>query len=123
LNAKKHHTESVIRRAAKNGKADIWQLLHDTRAGDSDTPHSVFQKFPEETDTNRWLSDCHFEAVSEWALDLLLDEYKHHKADVIADFYYMISGLSDAAALRGHPVGNAGTEPLEGHSRTRVSDT
>jgi hypothetical protein len=86
----------------KNGKADIWQLLHDTRAGDSDNPHLIFQKISEETDTNRWLSNCHFEAVSEWAFDLLLDEYKDRKADVIAEFYYMILGWSDAAALRGH---------------------
>jgi hypothetical protein len=58
--------------------------------------------FREETDTNRWLSNCHFEAVLEWALNLLLDQYKDHKADVIADFYYMISGWSEAGSLRGH---------------------
>jgi hypothetical protein len=36
------------------------------------------------------------------SLDLLLEQYKDRQADVIADFYFNISGMSEAASLRGH---------------------
>jgi hypothetical protein len=115
-------TESLIRGAAKNRRADIWQLLHDARAGDSVTPHSIFHIFPEETDTNRWLSNCHFEGVSEWAFDLLLEQYKDHKADVTADFYYNTSGWSEAGSLRGHLLERQILSHLK-DIREHVSDT
>ena len=59
-------------------------LLRGTRIGDFDVSHTIFQKFTTDTDTKRLLSDCHYETVSRWALDLLL-EYKDRQADVIAD--------------------------------------
>jgi hypothetical protein len=45
------------------------------------------------------LSDCQFEAVSRWALDLLLRQCEACKADVTADFYYYISAMPEAASL------------------------
>jgi hypothetical protein len=48
------------------------------------------------------LSNCQIEAVSLWALDLLLQRYEKHKFDAAAEFYYTISGISEAASLQGH---------------------
>jgi hypothetical protein len=76
------------------------QLLHKIRTGGSDISHIIFQKIP--ADTERLLSECRFESVSGWALDLLLDQYKDRQADLIADFYYHISAMPEAATLRGH---------------------
>jgi hypothetical protein len=80
---------------------DIARLLRDARAGGSNVSHTIFQKFPTPTDTNRLLSNCQFEAVSRWALDLLLRQHEALKADATADFYYNISVMSDAGSLRG----------------------
>jgi hypothetical protein len=84
----------------------ITELLGDARAygsnRQSNVSHKIFQNFPIPTDTNRWLSECQIEAVSRWALDLLL---RQHKADATADFYYYISAsvMSDTGSLRGQP--------------------
>ena len=79
---------------------DIMQLVYKTRSGGSEVSHRIFQILP--ANAKRFLSDCRFETVSRWALDLLLDKYKAHRADVIADFYHAISGLSEAGSLQGH---------------------
>lgn len=42
--------------------------------------HMIFQKFPINTDTEWLLSDRHYDdAVSRWALDLLLEQCKDRK--------------------------------------------
>jgi hypothetical protein len=76
------------------------KLVRKTQTGGSDISHRIFQIFP--ADAKRSLPECHFESVSRWALDLLLDQYKDRQADLIADFYYHISVMPEAATLRGH---------------------
>jgi hypothetical protein len=76
------------------------KLVRKTQTGGSDISHRIFQNFP--ADVERLLPECHFESVSGWALDLLLDQYKDRQADMIADFYYHISEMPEAATLRGH---------------------
>ncbi|KAF8501715.1 hypothetical protein F5888DRAFT_1263481 [Russula emetica] len=78
------------------------QLLRNTQTGSSDLSHTIFQFFPTNTDTNRWLAACQYETVSLWALDLLLKQYETRKANVTADFYYDLSAMPEAATLRGH---------------------
>jgi hypothetical protein len=78
------------------------QLLQKTREGGSNVSNMIFQNFPSKTDPKRLLSKCHFETVSRWALILLLKQYEVRKDDAVADFYYIISTMDDAATLRGH---------------------
>jgi hypothetical protein len=61
--------------------------------------HSVFQLSPE--DAHRFLNKCHIEAVSKWALNLVLAWYESRKADAAAEFYENLAGLTNAASLRG----------------------
>jgi hypothetical protein len=75
-------------------------LLKKTREGGSNVSYTIFQIFPSETDPKRLLSKSHFETVSRWTLDLLLKQYEVRKADAVADFYYIISAMDDAATLR-----------------------
>ncbi len=62
--------------------------------------------------TKRLLSDCEFETVSRWGLELLLRQYEVvnarlpvryvRKANVAAELYYNVSVIPGAASLRGH---------------------
>ncbi|KAF8498771.1 hypothetical protein F5888DRAFT_205246 [Russula emetica] len=74
LEVAKREVASVIRDAAGKECDNIMRLLHDTRTG-SNVSHKIFQISPTNTDTSRLLSDCQFEAVPRWALDLLLEQY------------------------------------------------
>ncbi len=58
-----------IRGAAKH-TADFMRMLESSRIGDSSVSHTIFQLSP--ADEFRHLSECHFDAVSPWALDVLL---------------------------------------------------
>ena len=78
------------------------QLLNNAQMGGSDVPHTIFQIFPSNTDPNRLLSQCHFETVSRWALDLLLSQYELQQANAATDFFHKISGMHGAASLRGY---------------------
>ncbi|KAN0103607.1 hypothetical protein V8E52_011816, partial [Russula decolorans] len=100
LRAKMSEAATLISDAPGCG---ITELLGDARAygsnRQSNVSHKIFQIFPTPTDTNRWLSKCQIEAVSRWALDLLL---RQHKADTTAKFYYRFSTMSGTGSLRGH---------------------
>jgi len=70
------------------------KLLHEKTSGNSNVSHMIFQIFPTNFNAKRLLSECHFEPVSRWTLDILLKEYEAHRADEIADFYFNISAMS-----------------------------
>jgi hypothetical protein len=78
------------------------QLLLKTGTGGSNVSHAIFQISPTNTNTNQWLSECQFETVSRWALDLVLRQYETHKANVTANFYHNISVIPGAALLQRH---------------------
>jgi hypothetical protein len=59
----------------------------------------IFQILPTDTDAKQLLSNCEFETVSRWALDLLLRQYETHKANVTANFYHNISAIPGAGSL------------------------
>ncbi len=83
------------------GTANIIRMLHSARNGDSDASYSIFQLSPR--DESRFLSECHIDAVSTWALDELLKQSsKTLKADVAAALCRSISGAPGAATLQGH---------------------
>ena len=98
LNRMKHLVASAIREAAM--KSNFVQLFRDARSGTLEVSHRIFQFFP--SDGERSLFDCQFDPVSRWALDLLLRHYEDQKFDAATDFYYSISGMSEAASLQGH---------------------
>jgi len=81
-------------------ESNIWQLLHSYRKDDSDVSYSIFEISPK--DKKRLLARCDFGAVSRWALEVLLEAYEDRQADAAITFYHNISGMSDAASLRGH---------------------
>jgi hypothetical protein len=95
LVSKKQEVVSVVEDAAKNGGDNLMRLLN---AGASDISHMIFQISPITTDTDQLFVCCQYEAVSRWALDLLLRRYK---ATVVADFFHGVSTTSRAASLRG----------------------
>ena len=78
------------------------KLLLSAKSGQSvsDLPHTVFQISP--VDTDAFLPECKFEAVSGWVLDLLLQGYRDRRADKLADLYFNLSVFPEAASLRGH---------------------
>jgi len=94
----KHLVASAIREAAM--KSNFEQLFRDARSGTLEVSHRIFQNFP--SNGKHLLFDCQFEPVSRWALDLLLRHYEDRKSDAATDFYYSISGMSEAASLQGH---------------------
>lgn len=100
-----NQTAAVIINIASNW-SDITQLLHSARTGGlqsgvANVSHTVFQIFPADTDAGRSLSNCHFEAVSRWALDVLLTQYEITKANKAAEIYRVTSGTIFTASLRG----------------------
>ncbi len=78
------------------------KLLHEKTSGNSNVSHMIFQIFPTNFNAKRLLSECHFEPVSRWTLDILLKEYEAYRANEIADFYFNVSAMRGAASLRGH---------------------
>lgn len=62
--------------------------------------HSIFQLSPE--DDMRILSSARVEAVSKWALDLLLKQYESRQSSATFNFYQYIKGIRSASALRGN---------------------
>ena len=93
-----HRNLTIIRieDAAKNN--DFVDLFRGTRSGIIDVSHEIFQISP---NADRLLSNCRFEAVSRWAFDLLLEHYEERKSNAAATFYFTISGLPEAATLKG----------------------
>jgi hypothetical protein len=97
---------TVIQETAENW-SDITKLLRNTRSGGtrmrgSNVSHTIFQIYPPDTDPSRLLLHCQYEPISGWALNILLQQYEVSKANAAADFYYKLSGMPEAAALRGH---------------------
>jgi hypothetical protein len=78
----------------------IWELPHFPQEGDSDVSHSIVEISPQTE--SRFFSQCNVGAVSRWALDLFLKAFETQQADAVTAFYHYISGMSDAASLRGH---------------------
>ena len=78
----------------------ISQLPHLSQGGDSDVSHSIVEISPKTE--SRFFSQCNIGAVSRWALDLFLKACETQQADAVATFYHYMSGMSDAASLRGH---------------------
>ena len=105
LERKQWEVESRIKTIASKGSDCIltlvWSLLS---ADSSDLPYAIFQIAPagNEEGRFRFLSRCKFEAVSGWALDILLQEYNDRRANEAAEFYHRISLMPEAASLRGH---------------------
>ena len=105
LKTKVRELENAIHKAAEDWR--IMELLLSARTGGTQTgvsnvSHKVFQIVPPDTDPNRWLFSCHFEAVSEWAFEVLLKKYEALDANAVAEFYLKLSGMPDSALLRGH---------------------
>jgi len=98
LENKKKAVMSRVRDVADD-KSNIFQLLHSCRKGDSDVSYSIFEISP--TEESRLFADCKFGAVSQWALEVLLEAYEARQADAAITFYHTIPGTSDAASLRG----------------------
>ena len=78
------------------------ELLLSAKSGQSfsDLPHTIFQISP--MDIDAFLPGCKIEAVSGWVLDLLLQGYRDCRADKLADFYFNLSVLPEAASLQSH---------------------
>ncbi|KAM6492730.1 hypothetical protein JOM56_012454 [Amanita muscaria] len=74
----------------------LYSLLYGTISANSFS-HEVFEIFPskESRHTTR------VQAVSQWALEQLLEQYQHSQADAAAAFYNMAAGVSFAGPLRG----------------------
>ncbi len=88
-----------IRGAAKETAYDFMRVLQSVRMGGSNVAQSIFQLFP--ANELRHLSECHFDAVSPWALDVLLKQCQTREADAAAPLCHYLSGEPDAALLRG----------------------
>ena len=82
-------------------ESNMVQLLKSARTGDSEVSHSIYQISPQD-DENRFLTQCSFDAVSRWALNVSLEEYEKRKAGAAIRFYHEISGMAEAGQLRGH---------------------
>jgi len=96
-----HVSDSITDAVTKASTSDdLMQLLRKTRKGGSNISHTIFQNFP--ADERRLFSACQYGTVSQWAFDLVLEQYGARKAEVIADFYFNISGMPGAASLRGY---------------------
>jgi hypothetical protein len=78
------------------------KLPLNTQTGDFNVSHMRFQKIPTNTDTEWLLSTCNIEPVLQWAFDILLSEYKVHKANEITAFYLNISVMPEAVSLQGN---------------------
>jgi hypothetical protein len=119
---------TVIQETAENW-SDITKLLRNTRSGGtrmrgSNVSHTIFQIYPPDTDPSRLLLHCQYEPISGWALNILLQQYEVSKANAAADFYYKLSGMPEAAALRGHLFERQVLSHLCGiDKKSRVSDT
>jgi hypothetical protein len=96
------HKNDVSSRASSATQNGFSRLVHAARLGDaaSELSNAFFEIFP--SNDSRRLGDCQFGAVSQWALDLLLVEYENGQADAAAAFYRTLSGMPNAASLRGH---------------------
>ena len=105
LEVAKRDAASAIRSAAEEMCDNIMKLLHDTHIGNNIISHMICQIFPTNTNTYWLLSECHFEPISRWALDILLSEYEAHQAD---EFRRCVVAL-------GSYVRKAGIEPLLRH--------
>ena len=79
---------------------DIMRLLRQSRTDGHNVSHKFIQISP--SDTDRLLSNCQFQPVSSWALDLLPRQYGDYPSDVASDIYYNLKGMPDASLLRGH---------------------
>ncbi len=94
---------SRIKIIASKGSDHILELLRLLLSPDgSDVPHTIFQISPAGNEERRSLSSCRFEAVSGWALDVLLQEYNDRRVNEAAEFYRRISLMPEAASFRGH---------------------
>jgi hypothetical protein len=100
LNDRRDDTISLIGNAATRN--DFVELFRSARSGINNVSHRIYQISPIDPDTNRLLSNCKFEPVSRWAFDLLLRCYEDKKANAAAEFYFALSGMWEAATLRGH---------------------
>jgi hypothetical protein len=101
MEEKKRELEIAATSAAEKGSDNLIWLLRDTQTGKSDISHIIFQIFPTTRDPNRLLVNCRYEAVSPWALDLLLRRLREVKATATADLYHNILGIRGAGSLRG----------------------
>ena len=92
----------VIFRASDAAQNTPLRLMHASQFGGSGAELSniFFENFP--SNDSRYLEDCRFGAVSQWALDLLLMKYEKSQADAAASLYRALSDIPHAASLWGH---------------------
>jgi hypothetical protein len=91
--------ETNIKKYVDKETHSIMQLVTSSLSGDIDISHRIFQIYP--PDRERIFSECRFEPVSSWALDVLLKEFHTYRADALAEFYRQISGMTGAEAFKG----------------------
>jgi hypothetical protein len=86
---------SVFRSARKK---DIGILFSESKESRM-LSHSIFELSP--ANDRRLFGDALVGAVSQWALNLLLEPYEQHRLDAAAEFYNSIANDPNAGSLRG----------------------
>ena len=79
--AKKIEAESEIKRISRNMSAEgMMQMTQGTQKGVFDSAYLIYGIFPNKVKENQLLSDCHFESVSKWAFNLMMDQVEESAA-------------------------------------------
>jgi hypothetical protein len=107
------HSEAALDGKIQGVMGHIGRLAEDSgsflsrlksyREGYSDgheVSHTIFRLSP--TTHSRLLQSCHYDIVSQWALDFLLRACEEREADAVTKFYRQIPRDPWVAPLRGH---------------------
>ena len=99
LESKKQEVVRKIDRIAGN-TSRIFQALNSNELDADALSHTIFQISP--ANELRQLETCHWDAVSQWAFNSLLNKCEAHEANATSQFYRQLSGIPWAASFRGH---------------------
>ena len=80
--------------------AQILNLMRMFPHGPDDFSHLLFQLRP--LNELRRVEECQFEAVSDWAYDLIMCVCATKDKDVAATIYYQLENMPSAGLFRGH---------------------
>jgi hypothetical protein len=78
----------------------ILQELQSVHSGSSDLSNKIFHLYP--IDESRELAACHFDTVSGWVLNHMLEVCAKNEADAVVTFYRLLEDVPRAGTLRGH---------------------
>jgi hypothetical protein len=78
----------------------IMQALQSYGTNADALSHTIFQISP--SDDKRDLATCHYDAVSRWVFDAVLNVCETREVDAAASLYHQLSANPSAASFRGH---------------------